>query len=109
MSALIPNRLYSQQLDYVDLKFKQKISLTRAEGLPALTLETLGVETHHLSDVLPVAFVKCSCAYGDLVKMHSGLISLAWGQRVCISNMLPGDANAIDPWTTLRVVRIQSK
>lgn len=101
LTALIPNRLYSQDWDYVDLQFRQEISLSRAKGSPALTLKTVRVGTHHLSDMFPEVLGKHSCAYRDLVKMHSGLMSLGWGLRVCISNIYPGDAGAVGLWTTL--------
>ena len=51
--------------------------------------------------MFPEVLVKHSCAYRDLVKMHSGLMSLGWGLRVCISNVYPGDAGATGLWTTL--------
>lgn len=41
---------------------------------------------------------------GDLVEMHVGV---AWSPRFCISNKLPGDADAAGPLTTLCIARLQ--
>lgn len=45
---------------------------------------------------------------GDLVEHSAGLhhrvsnsVRLEWGPRNCVSNKLPGDADAAGPWSTL--------
>lgn len=93
---------------YVNPQFKA-ISLSGAKRQPALTLKTIRVEAQLLSDMLPEVLVKWPCLYRDLVRMHSGLMSLGWGLRVCISNMFPGDARATGLWTTLWAVGVCSK
>ena len=93
---------------YVNPQFKA-VSLSRAKRRPALTLKTIRVETQLLSDMLPEVLVKWPCLYRDLVAMHSGLMSLGWGLRVCISNMFPGDDRATGLWTTLWAVGVCSK
>ena len=36
---------------------------------------------------------------------HYNSVGLGGGLRFCISDKLPGDADAVRPWTTLQIIR----